>query len=193
MRDLVKEALSLHEAPQMLDKELYVIYQKLEEYWKGGNTIEFGAYKGMTSYVIAGYISEHSTKDSPGRHYAVDVWTEGKGDWNWPYGKHTKSMYLKNVKPFIDWIVPIKGMTLDNDVMTEILQRTYDFAYLDADHREATTMMDLFLIDQVAEHILIHDYGHPHVTAGTDRFLRKMGYTVEVLVPGTGLYEIKKC
>lgn len=185
---VISRALSTNEDKRMLREELSLIWNKAMEWYKGGNILEVGAYKGMTSYVLAGIIDEHKKK---GKLYISDTFDSNIGDNSWEYEEHTEEMLLENVGEYKKYIKLIPGETLKNK--KEITKRKYDFTWHDGDHSYPNFLEDLLMIDELTDHILIHDYGHPFVTQSADEFCQKKGYKINVLAPGKfGLAEVIK-
>jgi len=195
MNDLITRAESVNVEDAMMRRpELEIIYNAGKEYYKGGNILEVGAYKGMTSYLLLGVMNEYAEVPESSRLYIVDIFKTGhpKSDWNWPYKKHPVSLIKKNLKEYGDMFVLLKGLSLDNDIITNYMSRTYDFVFIDGDHRFGTLLSELLLTDLVTDHMLGHDYGHPGVTQAVDTFCNKRGYEMKKFDNTYGLFEIIK-
>lgn len=195
INSFVSSALKLkgYEAKsQMLPTELQAVYNKVLEYYEGGNTLEIGAYKGMTSYVILNALEQSGKMLEGSSHYIIDVFKRDAEDWDWGYGDHPKRLLLKNIGYLRKYATIIKNRSLAYDVISTIVDKKFDFAFIDGDHRTATLLLELHMVDYVCEHILVHDYGFASVTRAVDMFLTKTGYGITSLVPNTGLYEIIK-
>lgn len=191
--NIISKALSLHDNPQMRQDELAGVYDWLIPRFEGGNTLELGAYKGMTSYVFCRV--HQSYREEPRedvRHYIVDVFEQGKEDWDWGYGKHTVKMLKNNLGELARFTHIIKSRSLGYNSISTLLTKRFDAVFIDGDHRFATLLLELHMVDYITDNILVHDYGLQAVTAAVDKFCARFGYTVRNLVPNTGLYEIIK-
>ena len=190
MTDYISEALHLHKDAQMLKGELEIVSSIVDQFHKGGNTLEIGAYKGMTSYVILGARKE-AKKGS--RHHIVDVFSLKEGDINWPYQKHTTKIINKNLEKYQGQYELHKGLSLDPAIVKEYTSRKYDLIFIDGDHRHEVVYKELMLCDKLTDNITGHDYGHQGVVGGVDQFIKEKGYSLEIFNPAYGLFRIIKC
>jgi len=189
---LVTHALGINEDKRMLREELNLIHDYVSKVYKGGNSLEIGAYKGMTSYLLASFIAQY--KKATGKHYVVDNFDQRiKSDENWGYESHPKELLVSNLGEFKDFAEVHEGYSTDNDTVTHIIAREYDYIWIDGDHREGTLLLELLMVDHLTENIVLHDYGHPGVVPAVDKFCEIRGYKLNVWRPGEfGLASIEK-
>lgn len=178
MKKIVNDAFNLTDDKHMLVGELDLLDDTFREAYQGGDTLEVGAYKGMTSYIMANIVDElGSTSDS--KHYIVDVF-DNKSQ------VHTKEMLLKNVSKFKDRVVAIKSASLGFGSTSVILDKTFDYVFIDGDHRYPVLYLELCMVEFTAERIFAHDYGHAGVTKAVDRFCKERNFEAIRLVPKDG-------
>lgn len=191
---LIDEAMAVNEDKRMLREELELIADIHYEYYKGGNTLEIGAYKGMTSYLLAGLMYHSNVPNSQApecNHYVVDLF-ELIGDTEWHYETHTRDMLLDNLGMYKDLVVAKQSNSLSFEAIAHLFGRKYDFVFIDGDHRYPTVMMELAMCDFLTDNIFGHDYGHPGVTQSVDEFCKHRGYTVEKFKQHLGMFKIIK-
>lgn len=191
LRNLIKEAYDVNEDKRMLKTELKAIAEYFLKNYEGGNTLEIGAYKGMTSRLIAGLMHNASTRYPESKHYIVDLF-EVIGDTEWNYDEHPQELLLENVGPYSDLVRTHMGDSLSHDAMAFVFANKYDFVFIDGDHRHPNVFMECCMVDGLTDHILLHDYGHKGVTKSVDMFCEQRGYKVSPVLDGTGLFEIVK-
>lgn len=190
--ELIRKALSINTDAQMLYHELQAIIEYYRKHYSGGNTLEIGAYKGMTSYILLALMNEYQDRKSESRHHIVDLF-DITGDMYWNYQEHPKELLLENVKDYEGLVKVHQGDSLSHDAMAFIFDnRPYDLIFIDGDHRYPNLLMELYMVDQLTDNILLHDYGHFGVTKSVDEFCKVRGYYVEMLVDGFGLAKIVK-
>lgn len=187
MEAIIQKAHTLNDDKRMLTSELQVIAEQFNKYYEGGNTLEIGAYKGMTSYVILALMAQYEKRK--GKHHIIDLF-EVVGDTEWHYEEHPQELLLKNVEPYQDLVVLHKGDSNSEAGKKFISKRKYDFVFIDGDHRYPYVLNELLMVDDLAKNITVHDYGHQGVTQSVDEFLKIKGYTLRGLLDNTGLYEI---
>lgn len=188
--DLITTAHKLYADARMDPDELKLIRDFHKKHYKGGHTLEIGAYKGMTSFLIVNLI--HQSKVNPkGKHYIVDIFDEGQED-NWAYEPYSEEMLTKNLGDNAHYADVRQGRSLDHKSIEWILSREYDYVFIDGDHRHATLIMELMMTDLVTDHITGHDYGHSGVTLAVDQFCKSRGYKVNVWDGRFGLFNIIK-
>jgi hypothetical protein len=197
---VIQEALRLYpEDARMKEQEFRWILEHLDKVYKGGNSLEIGAYKGMTSYVLAAYLKEHGDhvkSDYPRKHYVVDEFSQHRGDNNsdteWKYQEHTRQMLIDNLGEYADFAEVIEGKSLSDEVLGIILRQKFDYVWIDGDHRFGTLMGELLVADAITNNIFGHDYGHPGVTEAVDKFCEVRGYKLNRWSDEWGLFHIEK-
>jgi len=195
MRNIINEALAINEDKRMLQGELELIWNYINEKYKGGNTLEIGAYKGMTSFLFGAAMDEYEKKGKrDGKHYIVDIFEDYETeDTSWGYEAHPRSLLLKNVGDYANYMDVIQSRSLGWDSISVIFEHKYDLVWIDGDHRYQTLLLELLMSDMVTDHIIGHDYGHDGVTRAVDTFCEKRGYTHKMWREGEyGLFEIIK-
>ena len=191
---IVNDALTINEDKRMLKEELLLIAERMNDLYKGGNTLEIGAYKGMTSYVFASILKGTKSKN---KHYIVDIFDKESGAieaGNWAYDVHTKEMMEENLKEVIEHVDITRSESLGCDGLSVVLDNKFDYCFIDGDHRYPVVFMELMMVDLVTDHIFLHDYGHQGVTDSVDRFCDLKGYTFKKMAKdgSYGLIEIFK-
>lgn len=189
----IREALKITPDTRMQQGELEMIWDRCKQLHKGGNTLEIGAYKGTTSYIMASLLADYNNGyigDS--RHYIVDSFSLPIEDNEWNYEEHTREGLLGSLGDLSKCVVATEAFSTDNLTVVDIVSRKYDYVFIDGDHRYGTLLLELLMCDLVTDHILGHDYGHKGVTAAVDQFCEARGYKVNQWVGHFGLFEIIK-
>lgn len=176
---MINHAFDVNEDHRMLKEEMLLIWERANDWYRGGDTLEIGCYKGTCSYMFATLIGQ---KSKGGKHYISDTFDSTIGDNDWIYEDHTEEMLLENLGKLSKHVVTIPGETLKN--AKEISKRKYDFVWHDGDHSYPNFLNDLRLIDPLTDNIMIHDMGHPQVTQCVDEFCKETGYVCELWVEG---------
>ena len=188
---IIKEAFEINEDKQMLPEELEIVSRLWLQYYTGGNTLEIGAYKGMTSYVFCGLMANSVIRKPTAYHHIVDVFDETQ-DMVWNYQKHPQELLEKNLGDYRNMAIVHKGTSLSFEVLQALFENKYDFVFIDGDHRYPVILLELLMCDILTNHITGHDYGHNGVTRSVNEFLKITGYDVKRLNGKFGLFEIIK-
>ena len=189
---IINKAFEVNQDKRMLKVELELLYDYVDKVYKGGHSLEIGAYKGMTSYVLASFVAARGKENS--KHFIVDAFSQvEKSDNNWLYEEHPMELLLNNTADFQNSIIATEGYSTDNDIADEIISREYDYIWIDGDHRAGTLYLELLMADTLTDNIVMHDYGHPGVLVAVDKFCEKKGYKLNLWRPGElGLAHIEK-
>lgn len=191
MDAIIEEAYSVNKDKRMLPDELSIIKSWIEKYYRGGNTLEIGAYKGMTSKLILMTRKLMGDENPESKHFVVDAF-DMVTDNQWVYEEHTPEMLASNMGDYKSKIEILKATSLSYEGGEFIQRREYDFIFIDGDHRYPVVFLELCLADLYTDHILLHDYGHKEVTMSVDRFCKTRGYKVVKADGRFGLAEIVK-
>src|SRR3990167_4405906 len=101
MNDLITRALASTIDSRMRPEEMEIIYNWGKKYYKGGNTLEVGAYLGCVSYLFCGIIREFYDHVPESKHYIVDVFDDVE-DTDWAYQPHPMETLVGNLTPDFD-------------------------------------------------------------------------------------------
>lgn len=193
MKETIDYAYNLHtEDRQMLKEELEIIADWCAKYYKGGNTLEIGAYKGMTSYVMLASMLNSPSRLADSKHFIVDIFEMGIEDTEWRYSDHPMETLVNNLGDYAKYANVIKSTSLGHKALAAVLPHRFDYVYIDGDHRYEVLFMELMLAESVADKILGHDYPHPGVKIAVDRFCKERGYTLSKPNGAYGLFELTK-
>ena len=191
MSDFVDNALMVNEDKRMTEDELLLIEDFHNTHYKGGNTLEIGAYKGMTSNLLVNLMNAYPNRNPESRHYIVDLFNDGIED-DWNYEEYSRELLIENLDGLKDLAVVHKGASLSEDSIQMIVDKKFDFVFIDGDHRYGTLLMELYMTNLVTDHITGHDYGHKGVSMAVDRFINETGYKLNHWKPPLGLFSIEK-
>jgi hypothetical protein len=192
--NIIEKAMQVNEDKRMLKEELDIISNWCEKYYKGGNTLEIGAYKGMTSYLLSSVVKQYRKKNEgheDSKHYIVDLF-EVVGDIQWEYGEHTRQMLIDNIGELANYTEVIKSPSLGYVALDQIFARHFDYVFIDGDHTFPVVLMELLMCEITCDKILGHDYGHNGVTRSVDQFCKLRGYEVYKPNGNFGLFELIK-
>lgn len=193
MSDLIERAFNIDTDKRMKKEELEIIYDWGKKFYKGGNTLEIGAFKGMTSIVLCGILDEAKSRKPESRHYIIDLFEDVfGGDNEWSYGVHTAEMLTANLGDLKDLANVFKGDSLGFQTIKHIFEQHYDYVWIDGDHRHPQLFLELCMAEAVSDKILGHDYPHPGVKLSVDLFCKIRGY--EIVKPNGqyGCFELIK-
>lgn len=191
MIKLLEEALAVNSDGRMTPNELDWLHQRFQALYKGGNSLEIGAYRGMLTYVCADIVKENGE----GMHYVVDAFDipiDEDEDNTHHYGDHTEQMMKENLGELAKHVTTIRSKSLDWLGAHQVVEGSFDYCFIDGDHRDPIVYLELCLVEGRVKHILGHDYGWPGVTASVDRFCKERGYTVYQPLSGCGVFELTK-
>jgi hypothetical protein len=166
------------------------LYDRFEELYKGGNSLEIGAYRGMLTYLCAGFV-----KKKGGVHVVVDAFDipiDEMEDNEHHYGEHTQEKMKESLGDLAKHIETVRSKSLDFTATNRVINDTFDYCFIDGDHRDPIVYLELCLCDGRVKHILGHDYGWPGVTKSVDRFMKERGYTIYQPLSGRGVFELTK-
>jgi len=187
---LIDEAWQVNPDAKMSWDELEWLIDRFRELNKGGNSLEIGAYKGMLTYVCCAI-----AKEKGGKHTVVDTFDipidedEAKTH---IYGEHTEESMKASLKELADCVRTVRSKSLDWTGAMAIIDNTYEYCFIDGDHRDPIVYLELCLCKHSVKHILGHDYGWPGVTLSVDRFAKENGFKVYQPIGGRGVFELIK-
>ncbi len=188
--EILDNALNINPDPRMTTDELAWLYDRFNEIYKGGNSIEIGAYRGMLSYICANVVAEKG-----GVHYIIDAFDtviDEQENKDYSYGEHTEEGLLERIGKLSKHVKTIKGRSLDWASAQQVIDGSFDYCFIDGDHRDPIVYLELCLCKHSVKHILGHDYGWPGVTASVDRFCKENGYRIYQPLSGRGIFELIK-
>lgn len=191
---IIQKAMQVNEDKRMLKEELDIIADWCAKYYKGGDTLEIGAYKGMTSYLLTSVVQQYRKKHeghADSKHYIVDLF-ELIGDLQWNYGEHTAKMLTDSLGDLATCAEVIKSPSLGYVALDQIFARHFDYVFIDGDHTFPVVFMELLMCEITCDKILGHDYGHAGVTRSVDMFCKLRGYEVYKPNGNFGLFELIK-
>ena len=194
MNRLIEKAMAVNSDSRMTPDELEWLYGRFKDVYKGGNSLEIGAYKGMLSYLCAGIIDEYKG-DEVGMHFildAFDIPIDIDELNTHRYEPHTVEMLMNNLGEYSKYVKPLRSKSLDWDGAHQVIETPFDYVFIDGDHRDPIVYLELCLVEGKVKHIFGHDYGWPGVTMSVDRFLARTGYKIIQPLPGRGVFEIIK-
>jgi len=186
---IIDKAFTLNLDKRMLRDELAIISDWCDKWYKGGNTLEIGAYKGMTSYVMASKLQEREKEEN--KHFIVDLF-EVIGDIEWLYEEHPQQLLIDNLGDFAKYCDVIKSPSLGYVALDKIFNTHFDYVFIDGDHTFPVVFMELLMCELTCDKIFGHDYGHRGVTKSVDMFCKERGYTFVQPGNGYGLFELIK-
>lgn len=190
---IIQKAHEVNPDKRMLKEELEIVAEWCEKYYKGGNTLEIGAYKGMTSYLLTAVVKQYRKKQEgreDSKHYIVDLF-EVSGDIQWNYEEHPKQLLINNLGDLAPYAEVIKSPSLGYVALDQIFARHFDYVFIDGDHTYPVVLMEHLMCEITCDHIFGHDYGHSGVTRSVDQFCKLRGYEIIMRRP-YGLYELIK-
>ncbi len=190
MQDIIDQALEVNLDKRMKREELEIIAKWTEKFYKGGNTLEIGAYKGMTSYLLASIIANNQ-HEANSKHYIIDLF-EVVGDTEWRYEEHPKELLINNLGEYAKYADVTQSYSLGVDSLYKVFGNHFDYVFIDGDHRHPVVLMELLMCEINCDKILGHDYGHPGVTKSVDQFCALRGYEVFKPEGQFGLFELIK-
>lgn len=188
--DIITNALSINNDARMTHDELTWLYDRFEKLYEGGNSLEIGAYRGMLTYLCAEKVSRKG-----GKHYVLDAFDipiDEDEDNMHGYGEHTQEQMKERLGDMGKHIETIRSKSLDWFGSNEVINKSFDYCFIDGDHRDPVVYLELCMCEHRVKHILGHDYGWPGVTASVDRFCKERGYTVYQPLSGRGVFELIK-
>ncbi len=108
-------------------KEKLFLYDEAVEHIKIGRFLEVGSYLGSSAIILAEALRRNS-QSKEAKVYCIDTWEndsmlEGKKD--------TYQQFQDNIKPWQDWIIPIRG---NSDEVKLPFEGLCDVVFIDADH-----------------------------------------------------------
>jgi len=128
-------------------------------------------YGKSTEYIIDGLMDAF---DKDFSLYCIDPWIYKDDRYGHPGELFWKRFYKLGVD---ENITHFKAMT--REVASFIMERQYDFCFVDGDHESLPTLFDVLLCSTVTDTILVHDYEsktHLEVNKAVDAFLSLSGW-----------------
>ena len=157
---------------------------------EGGNSLEVGAYKGMLTYLCTAI-----AKKKGGFHTVIDAFdipidlVEAQTH---IYGEHTEESMKASLGELSSNLRTVRSKSLDWTGSQAIISGSFDYCFIDGDHRDPVVYGELCLCKHSVKHILGHDYGWPGVTASVDRFAKENGFRIYQPLSGRGVFELIK-
>lgn len=187
---LIDEAWQVNTDSKMSWDELGWLIDRFREIYKGGNSLEIGAYKGMLTYICATI-----AKEKGGKHYVVDTFDipiDTAEATMHIYGEHTEESMRKSLGELSEYLITTRSKSTEWLGANSIIEGSYDYCFIDGDHRDPIVYLELCLCKHSVKHILGHDYGWPGVTKSVDRFAKENGFKIHQPLPGRGIFELIK-
>lgn len=188
---LIQRALELYQDARMTVDELTWLNDRFREVYSGGNSLEIGAFKGMLTLICA----DVAKSNGDGKHFVVDTFDipiDLDEEQTHHYGEHTIEVMKNNLGELSEFVEMTRSKSLDWLGSTTILYNTFDYCFIDGDHRDPIVYLELTLCRHSVKHIFGHDYGWPGVTQSVDRFCKEHGYKVFQPLSGRGVFELIK-
>lgn len=146
----------------LTDREKVALYRLASEISKNQRRrcsfVEIGSYVGASSSYLAAGLARNNL---PGKVYCIDTWnndamTEGNRD--------TMAEFLYNTKQFSRYIEPIRGLSTDPQVISQVkrLAGNIDLLFIDGDHSFEGALADWTAYSRLlSKHALVamHDIG----------------------------------
>jgi len=188
---LIDKAWVVNSDAKMSWDELEWLIKRFDELLEeGGNSLEIGAYKGMLTYVCTAI-----AKKKGGLHTVIDTFDipiDVDESSTHLYSEHTEESMRKSLGELSSNLITIRSKSLDWEASHQIVDGSFDYCFIDGDHRDPVVYGELCLCKQSVKTILGHDYGWPGVTASVDRFCKENRFTVFQPISGRGVFELIK-
>lgn len=113
--------------------------------------VEIGSYIGGSSSFLAS-----AAKEKIGIGYCIDTW---KNEGMCEGLKDSYNAFIRNTKPYEDWIVPLRGKSVE---MTKNFNKNIDLLFIDGDHSYEAVKSDVEAwLPKLKEGaiVIFHDYG----------------------------------
>jgi hypothetical protein len=108
------------------------------------------------------------------------------------YGEHTIETMQASLGELAQYLDPIRSKSCDWMASNAIVHGSFDYCFIDGDHRDPIVYLELCLCKHSVKTILGHDYGWPGVTESVDRFCKENGLKVYQPLGGRGVFELIK-
>jgi hypothetical protein len=188
---LIDEAWAVNDDRKMSWDELEWLINRFDELLEeGGNSLEIGAYKGMLTYICTAI-----AKKKGGFHTVVDAFDipiDTAEAMTHIYGEHTEQSMRDSLGELSSNLITIRSKSCDWEASHQVINGSFDYCFIDGDHRDPIVYMELCQCKHSVKHILGHDYGWPGVTASVDRFMKENGFTIFQPLSGRGVFELIK-
>lgn len=151
------------------------IYKEMIDHFLSGVFVEIGSWEGESAVFMAERIKE-SGKDI--KFYTIDIFEPFYHSASKNIVHADYELFLKNIEPFMDYIISIKGDSYDTAQMFE--DNSIDFLFIDGDHSYEGVKRDILTwLPKMKEEGIIagHDYdwGFPGVVKAVDEiFVHKV-------------------